>query len=164
MDSRGYGVAHTHKTRGTNHEMKPYRLYWYDKAKSIHVIEAFARWTWDDAHQAIDEQNEILTIAPHPVYAVIHLLPHVNGLPAGGHIGPDAIRNVQWLFENDPRPEELCVVVGNNGLVRDMINIVRWTYNMFDLDMHYLYAGTLSGAANIIAAHQAQATLDPLAS
>lgn len=142
----------------------PYRLYWYDEAQTIHVVEAFARWTWNDAHAAIDAQNAILSATPHPTYAVLHLLPHVNGLPIGGHIGSDALRHVHWLFENDPRPEQMCVVVGNNALVRDMINAVRWTYNMFDLDAHYRYAGTLELAARLIANHKRQHTLDPLAS
>lgn len=142
---------------------KPYRLYWYDDTQTIHVVEAFSRWTWADARQAIDEQNDILIAAQKPVYAVLHLLPHVNGLPTGGRIGPEAIRNVHWLFENEPFPEEQCVIVGNNALVRDMMNIVRWTYGMLHLDMHYRYTNTLEGAAALIESHkrEQQAALLP---
>jgi hypothetical protein len=83
-----------------------YKLYWFDDARTIIVLEIHPKWTWADAWAATSMIDKALGEVTHDVYTVYHFHEGAIDFPSGL-----SSINVRKMLEIDVSNEKLIIFV-----------------------------------------------------
>jgi hypothetical protein len=97
--------------------MSTVNLIWDDEAETIIRIEFDNRWNWDDLYAAVTEINEWIEARNYPISIIAY--------PKGDlYMPPNVFMHLSNLPKFKHERSELAILVGNNGLVKNVFSVV----------------------------------------
>jgi hypothetical protein len=145
-------------------QTESYRLGWYDDARSILVIEFSPKWTWAEAVEGFQLENDIIAQSHQDIYAVVHVPGNVSlaGIrlkPKTGRLNPDFTHNrdeitVRKLLGVDHPNEKLLVFASAHPFLRTVINF-SGRYGVGVPFSKYRFVTSLPDAIGMIEAYKA---------
>jgi hypothetical protein len=98
------------------------RVEWSDTSHTILHYHLPQEWTWDQFHEATQTGQTVMGSVEHPVDMVFEL-------DAGMIIPPRVLHNMARIMRQPSPPNvNRVVLVGGNGLVRNLASVLRTLY------------------------------------
>lgn len=127
-------------------------ISYYDQTQHIICVKVTGQWTWEDAHHAISQVNEVIKTNPdRDFYTIYQFMERVSIVPKGS-----AFANLRSLAVVDLDNEQLLLFVGISALLKKFLDIVGRVYGLRQVLEKYRFVNTMDEALAMIRAHQSE--------
>ena len=122
---------------------------WYDTHQTILVCDVRDSWTWEDAHQIVQEQASHLQSVSHDVHTIfwLHGIPLI---PADG----TGLPHLRKLLTMRQPNSQLVIFIGINRFGETLAAMMNKVYGMRDQIAMYRFVSSIEGALDEIALYQ----------
>lgn len=100
-----------------------YKVRWLDDTQTILLLQIESRWTWDDAHVALETLDREIRAVDYDVYTIYHFLPGANKIPSD-----ERIANLKKILSNELANERMIVLVGVESILFTFLSMVTGIY------------------------------------
>ena len=129
-----------------------YKMYWYDDAQTILVVEVYGGWTWADAQKGLKKLNDTIESRAEDVgvYVIIDLQASGELVPKHGSI----LGNIRNLLQSDPQHEQLTIYITQNNFLRSVVQMASHVYKLRTYVENLRFVSTFDEAIKIIQQHK----------